>query len=193
MTFSETTGGALAAALVAFALTWIVGFVVRLFNAPVELYRERDEEASSARQQLYAISTERRLVFSEPVISFRQPRQSIVDCSISLAIENTGETLLRYKLQKVSVRVNGRDVTPAYTITSDEILIHAGRTELHTLPPISNVMFRSFPIEIIVEAVLEYDNQPTLQSRVTGRTVRRDYTSIMPIMFRQYIIAPIES
>jgi hypothetical protein len=44
--------GAMLAAFIAFVLTWVVGFGVRLLNAPVELDREKSEEIARLTAQL---------------------------------------------------------------------------------------------------------------------------------------------
>jgi hypothetical protein len=49
---TDTATGALAAAGAAFVITWFFAFLIRLFNAPITLFRDRQERANSLQIQL---------------------------------------------------------------------------------------------------------------------------------------------
>lgn len=146
-----------------FVLVFGCGLAVAVFRA----YRTLFNEAEQLTRRLREVSAERPIVFSRLGISRDREGSPFVLTGIAVWFKNQSNLMMLYTFTKYVLSSDGKSIEAKLPNSASGVIHKDEELSFNIAPAFTPVM--TVPFSITVDYLIEYDNIPPTQRRVTGR------------------------
>jgi hypothetical protein len=161
-----SVASAIACVILSFTVIWIARFV----TAPSRLYSALAKKRDSLQSQLTAIGLESPLAYENARTYKKTKKATRCDLSVVVHFKNHGEHILRWRMLSASFDAGGVASPPIPA--SQYHFVNKGQKAWFNYQTLANVPCPTWPIVANVMFEIEYDNVPSVHSRVSKRIVR---------------------
>ncbi len=102
------------------------------------------------------------------------------DLRFGIMIKNEGNKLLKYKVTRCSLEVDTLFIPQGSNFDSGSQSIEANEQLVHFYGATISIKPNRFPLVVVMDFLIEYDNAPPLRVRKMGRRIRYEITSLAP-------------